>query len=462
MNTQPVSDKADARWRPKLHFTAKHGFINDPNGLIFIDGRHHAFYQHNPHDSVHGPMHWGHAVSDDLVHWQELPIALYPDALGQCFSGSAVATPDDEVALLYTAHLENDGEEPLQTQCLVYANRALTHFRSAPNNPVLANPGLIKDFRDPKVFWHAPSEAWIMLITHGRHVGIYRSSDLLDWTLASEFGHTSGAPGEDLWECPDLVEVPVAGGGTRWTFIVGVWAGAPGGGSGTQYFPGEFDGYLFQPDGQDTDVHWFDHGRDCYAAQSFAGRDTLAPRVIAWFSNWQYANHTPTSGFRGSFTLPRDLYLTDTPAGYKLKQCIPDTVRDAFLLLENDGIPPVAVFRISRRVLLEPAQCIEIHLFGDTTPQFIIERSSNGHHWLLHLYRDAVLGNGKTLTSFNSASIIELSVPTDENLELELFVDHGLIELFIGGGLDVATMCFYPENPAGKVSVVQRACLSQD
>jgi len=457
MDKPAATEGGDDLWRPRLHFCAASGFINDPNGLIYIAGQYHAFFQHNPDDVVHGPMHWGHAVSDDLVHWQELPIALYPDALGQCFSGSAVPTPDGNVALMYTAHLERSGDDPLQTQCLVYADHSLTHFKSEPRNPVLGNQNSLKDYRDPKVFWHALTSAWIMLITQGRHVGIYRSNDLLDWAFSSEFGHELGAPGDGAWECPDLVNVPLADGGERWVLIVGIWSGAPGGGSGTQYFLGEFDGYRFEHDVDAADIHWFDHGRDYYAAQSFAGRERLAPRVIAWCSNWQYANDTPTRDFRGAFTLPRDLELIDTPEGYLLRQSVPDFVRRAFPLMEDDGKPAGGAYRLSRKVSLEPGECVQICLFGESTPPFTIERPVNGRQWRLRIYRDSVLSDGAVLTPFGCATVVELAQPEDGTMEFELFVDHGLVELFLSGGVDVTTMCFYPADPSGYVSVLRKS-----
>ena len=441
----------DARWRPSCHLTVRRGFLNDPNGLIEIDGVHHAFFQHNPHEAVHGPMHWGHAVSDDLTSWRELPVALYPDALGQCFSGSAVASADGGVALFYTAHLERDGADPLQTQCLVRADRELTRFEREPANPVLGNHEALADYRDPKVFRHEPSDAWVMVITQGRHVGVYRSVDLVSWVFASEFGHDLGAPGDGAWECPDLVELPLAGGGSRWALIVGVWSGAPGGGSGTQYFLGDFDGHRYRRDVTAPEVLWLDHGRDCYAAQSFAGRAGLAPRILAWCGNWQYANDTPTRGFRGAFTLPRDLDLVHTPLGPRLRQRVPAAVRDAFPSLDADGSPPGPVYRVSRQVVLAPGERFEIRLFGETVPAFTIERPGTDRPWRLALHRDAALGDETVLDHFRSAGAVDLAGPAGEALELELFADHGIVELFLGGGVDVATMSFYPADPAGAV-----------
>lgn len=446
----------EERWRPALHFSVATGFINDPNGLIMLDGRWHAFFQHNPHDSVHGPMHWGHAVSDDLSHWTELPIALYPDALGQCFSGSAVIAPDGNVALFYTAHLEREDHDPLQTQCLVRADRSLTRFQPEPSNPVLGNEANLTDYRDPKVFRHEPSSAWIMLITQGRHVGVYRSTDLVNWSEASEFGHALGALGDGAWECPDLVEVAHPDGGRRWVLIVGIWSGAPGGGSGTQYFLGEFDGYRFQVDPGAPEVLWLDHGRDYYAAQSFSGLpDSAAPCVLAWASNWQYANETPTGRFRGTFTLPREMELIDTDSGIRLLQRVPERVASAFPLMDDDGLPPGPLYRLHKQIALAVGERLEIRLFGEQTAQFTIEYLADGYARRLRLYRDSVLANGTVLTTFGSSNVAELVERQKDTLEIELFVDNGIVELFIDGGVDVVTMAFYPEDPAGAVSLTR-------
>jgi len=453
---------SDQLWRPSHHFSSRKGFINDPNGLIEIEGSYHAFYQHNPDDTVHGPMHWGHAVSKDLVHWQELPIALYPDELGQCFSGTAVVTSDGQVALFYTAHLDRDGQQSLQTQCLVRTDRALTTFTSEPSNPVLDNPKGLIDFRDPKVLWHQPTMAWVMLITQGRYLGLYRSTDLINWQFASEFGHGLGAPGDGVWECPDLIEVSHVDGGTRWVVIVGVWSGTSGGGSGTQYFLGEFDGHYVRHDTTAPGVLWLDHGRDCYAAQSFAGRDTKPPRLLAWCNNWEYANDTPTANFRGSFTLARDLDLIETAHGTRLRQRVPVSVTAAFPLLARDGTPPGPVYRIARQLTLAPGQCLEVRLFGETSAMFTIVRPHDDHRWRLEINREASVAGANVPTAFGTQSVIELAEPRPGNdtLELELFADHGTVELFLGGGVDVATMLFYPADPAGAVATVlsDKAC----
>ena len=408
MNRPSKAGSLSEPFRPRLHFSAARGWINDPNGLIVVDGRFHAFFQHEPDATVHGPMHWGHAVSDDLVHWEERPIALHPDALGQCYSGSAVEMPNGDIALLYTAHLDRDGQDALETQCLVRADRALTRFERHPGNPVLGNERGLRDFRDPKVFFHAPTERWIMVLTHGRCAGFFGSDDLMRWTPLGEFGLDAGAPGPGPWECPDLVEITGADGTSCWVLIIGILDGGPGGGSGTQCFVGDFDGTRFTCRDAAETVRWLDHGRDWYAAQSFAGRAGEAPLLMAWASNWQYANRTPTRAFRGALSLPRELSLEEGPDGpeARLVQRVPALATNAFETLhegelrvgtDEDGIsrwavtPSSGTWRLQGTLALEPGERASIRLFGEDAAPFTLDRAEDGVP-AIRLRRDARLG----------------------------------------------------------------------
>ena len=236
--------------------------MNDPNGMVYHNGEYHLFYQHNPDSTVWGPMHWGHAVSKDLVKWEHLPIALYPDSLGTIFSGSAVVDKNNTSGLgtkdnpamvaIYTYHNaegEKAGRKDYQTQGIAYSldnGRTWTKYKA---NPVLKNPG-IKDFRDPKVSWYEKGQKWIMTLAVTDHISFYSSKNLLDWTKESDFGADIGGHG-GVWECPDLFKMPVAGTNEeKWVLIVNINPGAPNGGSGTQYFVGQFDGKNFVLDNQ--------------------------------------------------------------------------------------------------------------------------------------------------------------------------------------------------------------------
>jgi fructan beta-fructosidase len=429
-------------FRPRLHFSPASGWINDPNGLIFVDGTWHIFYQHHPHSTLWGPMHWGHASSRDLVHWSEQPIALKPDALGTCFSGSAIETPAGEIKLFYTANAKQPDGSDLQTQCLVHADRALTKFTSEPRNPVVPNPGL-GAFRDPKVVWHEPTGRWIMVVTHGQSIGIHSSADLVHWTLESEFGANEGQHGKAPWECPDLLPMTGPDGTTHWVLLVGIASDAPGGGSGTQYFVGDFDGHRFSSANPPETVLWLDYGRDFYAAQTFFG--TEPPTVMAWASNWQYASHTPTEAFRGVMSLPREMSLVETAHELRLRQSVSASVAAAFEVVEFGGTPRTGTYRSRASFDLAPGQSASIWLFGEAEPQFkltagddgaVTARSVRASRGIAHFEHDYTTG-----------------VPSNGSLELELFVDNGLVELSIAGGLVWLTDLFFPETPSGRLSL---------
>ncbi|MCW3804556.1 glycoside hydrolase family 32 protein [Plebeiibacterium marinum] len=315
--------KYTEQYRPQIHFSLQSGWANDPNGMVYYDGEYHLFFQYNPDTTIWGPMHWGHAISKDLIHWEELPIALYPDSLGWIFSGSAVIDWENTSGLgkngippmvaIFTYHnreLESAGTDKFQYQGIAYSldkGRTWTKYK---NNPVLPNPG-IRDFRDPKVSWHPESGKWIMTLAVLDHINFYSSPNLIDWTLESEFGVGIGAHG-GVWECPDLFPLQIEGTDeTKWVLLVSINPGGPNGGSATQYFIGDFDGHVFEPHGEKT--KWLDYGKDNYAGVTWSDiPDEDGRRIlIGWMNNWQYANEIPTSGWRGVFTLPRTLELTE-------------------------------------------------------------------------------------------------------------------------------------------------------
>lgn len=250
------TDRNEA-FRPQVHFSPNEKWMNDPNGMFYLDGEYHLFFQHNPEASVWGPMHWGHAVSKDLVHWEELPIALYPDEQGTIFSGSAVvdwsnssglgSKENPPIVALYTYHnakMEKEGKIDYQTQALAYSLDKGRTWKKYSGNPVIENPG-IKDFRDPKVMWHEASEKWVMVLAQKDHIGFYSSDNLIDWSLESTFGEDIGSHG-GVWECPELLLMPVKGTNEyRYVLLVSISPGGPNGGSATQYFVGDFDGKEF-------------------------------------------------------------------------------------------------------------------------------------------------------------------------------------------------------------------------
>lgn len=318
-------------YRPAYHFTPPANWMNDPNGMVYYKGEYHLFYQHHPAGTTWGPMHWGHAVSRDLVHWQHRPIALAPDEHGTIFSGSAVVDWHDSTGLfdggsgLVAIFTQND-EDPAtggsrQRQSIAYSKDEGRTWIKYAGNPVLAEP--LPDFRDPKVFWHAGSKRWVMVLAAGDHIRFYVSPNLVDWTYSGEFGKEEGSH-EGVWECPDLFELPVGQSDERkWVLIVSIGDNSEHSeGSRTQYFIGEFDGRTFLSDHSPETVLWLDHGRDNYAGVTWSdvpGEDGRR-LFIGWMSNWKYANLTPTTGWRGAMTVPRELELRREDDGIRLFQ----------------------------------------------------------------------------------------------------------------------------------------------
>jgi fructan beta-fructosidase len=303
--------------RPGFHFSPSRNWLNDPNGLVWYDGEYHLFFQCNPEGTEWGNMSWGHAVSPDLVSWTELPVALRYTDTEHVFSGSVVVDHRNTTGLgtdgapamvaLYTAHHPVTGN---QAQALAWSvDRGRTWTRH-PDNPVLDIGST--EFRDPKVFWYAPSAHWIMAVAlpTDQVIRFYRSPNLLAWTHLSDFSTEHTEPG--LWECPDLFELAVDGDptDTRWVLVVSL---GPGGGDalGTQYFVGTFDGAEFSPDIPSERPSRLDHGADYYGAVSYTDAPARQRLLIGWMNNWSYSALTPTRAFRGAMSIPRIVTLRE-------------------------------------------------------------------------------------------------------------------------------------------------------
>ncbi len=259
-NASAFDDLYQEPYRPQLHFSPQQQWMNDPNGMVYYEGEYHLFYQYHPYSNVWGPMHWGHAVSKDMVTWEELPVALWPDEQGTIFSGSAVidwnnttgfgSVDNPPMVAIYTYHNhagENMGRVDFQSQAIAYSLDKGRSWSKYKNNPVLANPGEFA-FRDPKVFWHEGSGQWIMSLAVADTIHFYSSPNLKEWQFESKFGEGLGVHA-GVWECPDLIELPVENGtGSRYVLLVSIGEGGPNGGSATQYFVGDFDGKRFTLD----------------------------------------------------------------------------------------------------------------------------------------------------------------------------------------------------------------------
>ncbi|MET9013871.1 GH32 C-terminal domain-containing protein [Streptomyces olivaceoviridis] len=246
-------------YRPQFHFTPEKNWMNDPNGLVYYKGEYHLFYQYNPNGNSWGDMSWGHAVSTDLVHWKQLPLALSYDSNEMVFSGSAVVDwnnttgfgteKNPPMVAVYTSYSKATGR---QAQSLAYSTDRGRTWTKYQGNPVLDVGST--DFRDPKVQWYAPTKSWLMTVSLSTEhkVRFYSSKNLKDWNLLSEFG-PAGATG-GVWECPDLFPLAVDGDekNIKWVLVVNINPGGITGGSGAQYFIGDFDGKKFTAEDKGT------------------------------------------------------------------------------------------------------------------------------------------------------------------------------------------------------------------
>ncbi len=309
-------------YRPSYHFTPLYGWMNDPNGMVYKDGEYHLYFQYNPYGSKWGNMHWGHAVSRDLIHWEHLSPAITRDTLGHIFSGSSVIDKNNTagygknaIVALYTSASDKNG----QIQCMAYSNDNGRTFTKYEGNPVLTPFDGLKDFRDPKVFWFEKGKCWYMIVSADKETRFYKSKNLKKWTYVSSFGNGLGQQ-PCQYECPDFFQLPVNGDkkNMKWIMTMNINPGCIFGGSATEYFVGDFDGKNFTcPDAHD--VKWLDYGKDHYATVTFSNTED---RVLAltWMSNWQYANLTPFKQNRGANALPRELKLFSIADKYYLSE----------------------------------------------------------------------------------------------------------------------------------------------
>ena len=445
----------DPSLRPAVHFTARRNWLNDPNGLIWHDGEYHLFFQHNPEDIVWGNMSWGHAVSPDLLSWTELPLAMRYDESEHVYSGCVVSDVGNTSGLgsatqpplvaVYTSH-DPDTRREAQSVA-VSLDRGRTWERYS-GNPVLDLAS--SDFRDPKVFRH--DGVWVMAVSLADKgvVRFYRSADLLTWDLLSDFGPAGSVDG--VWECPDLIRVPIEGSdASAWVLLVSVGDGAPAGGSGMQYFVGDFDGTTFTSDGE---ARWLDQGADFYAAISYAG--LTEPVIQGWMSNWAYAREVPATEFRGSMTLPRRLSLRRSVAGLVLVQRpVGVELPDPSYVLEDvtvEGRLPLPVAHVSARITAE--------FDAGSAARFGVEvRVGDGERTMITLDRLAgtvSLDRSRSgVSDFHPefAAAHSAALGDGDVVRLEVYVDVASVEVFASGGEVVLTDQVFPSPTSTGLAV---------
>ena len=440
-------------YRPRFHFTPQQGWMNDPNGMIFLNGQYHLFFQHYPDGTVWGPMHWGHATSSDLVQWKEQPIALYPDSIGMIFSGSAVLDKNNTSGLgrggiaplvaIYTQHNmpgEKSGRNDFQNQSIAYSLDEGKTWTKYAENPVLKTPNL-KDFRDPKVIWHEPSQKWIMSLAVADHVEFYSSPNLINWNKESEIGKNLFAHG-GVWECPDLLSFKVNG-QTVWVLLVSMNPGGPNSGSATQYIVGDFDGHTFKP--YTTDIKWMDYGPDNYAGVTFSNvgdRNIL----IGWMSNWNYANVVPTEKWRSAMTVPRELSLVKQASNsneFLLLSTPVKELKKAFVqIISKENVIPN---RIDIKDI--KATHFEIILSNTYNEKLIVGYQADKKQYYIDRTKAGISNFNPGFAAVAVAPRLTLS---NDYMDLSILLDKTSIELFADGGRTVMTALFFPTQPYTK------------
>lgn len=459
--------------RPQFHFSPPAHWMNDPNGMVYYKGEYHLFYQHYPDSTVWGPMHWGHAVSKDLVHWQNLPIALYPDSLGYIFSGSAVIdenntagfqTGDEKTMVAIFTHHHPKTEN--QVQSLAYSNDKGRTWKKYGNNPVLSNPG-IKDFRDPKVSWYEPEKKWIMTLAVKDRIHFYSSTNLKNWKLESEFGRGNVGAHGGVWECPDLFPLTLNG-QQKWILFVSINPGGPNGGSATQYFVGNFNGKEFKNDNSPETTLWIDYGADNYAGVTWSNIPEPDGRrlFIGWMSNWFYANKVPTDAWRSATTIPRELTLRDTPAGIRV---INTPVKELQQLRqEQKSIPPTtitATYNLSKENNVNSALTeLDLNFDVSKSEELILKISNTKGEYInvgysipqKQLFIDRThAGKTNFEPRFAEKHVAPLPIRNGK-LKLHLFLDVASVEVFANDGQLVMTDIFFPNEDFTKVEILSK------
>ena len=448
------------RYRPRYHFSPAMNWMNDPNGLIYYNHQYHLFYQHNPFANKWGHMSWGHAVSPDLVHWKHLPLAIPENGRTMIFSGSAVLDQDNRsgfgkaghlpLVAVYTGFYVADSTKPdqsIQYQSIAYSLNEGTTWTQYPGNPVLNLNR--KDFRDPFAFWYEPQKKWIMATVWPKEhlVKLYESRNLKDWKPAGEFGPAGDT--SEIWECPALTEVPVDGNPSqkKWVLFNSQQ-------TTMQYFVGDFDGNHFTSEMDPGDILRPDYGPDFYAGVTYNNLpQNQQPVLLGWANNWSYANDIPTDPWKSMMGMPRQLSLKRTAKGWRLLQKPPK----AITMLRGTHWNAQTIQVENRKFLPVHTMQGEIHL--QWTP------SANSRSGILlalgqkqylqigydsrtqKVYVDRQFAGD---TSFNAAfaRLTKYEGPVDlqnGKLDLDIFIDHSIVEVFANRGELVMTTQIFPD-----------------
>jgi levanase/fructan beta-fructosidase len=473
-------------YRPNFHFTPKQAWMNDPNGMFYYNGYYHLYFQHYPNSNVWGPMHWGHAISSDMVTWKEMPIAIFPDDKGYIFSGSAVVDINNTsgfsrggrppIIVMFTYHnvdAEKSGKTNYQSQAIAYSLDEGKTFTKYSGNPVIKNPD-IKDFRDPKITWDSLHKKWLMVLAAGQKIMFYSSSNLKVWKLESDFGNNTGAHG-GVWECPDFFPMEVQGTEEiKWVLLVSINPGGPNGGSATQYFVGDFDGKQFKIDPSfekdiNNDEHksiWIDYGRDNYAGVTWSNiPDTDGRKLfMGWMSNWDYAQVVPTETWRSAMTIARTIELEKINTSYRLLfQPVKELSNYSSTKFKKESTVIKGYTKIidSKTINLSSTE-INFKISDIKNNVFTFKLTNRQGDTLAFGYNNSDKNffvdrgkSGKTDFSKKFANHVSKAKRTSHNPDLSgtIIIDKTSIELFFDKGSTVMTELFFPSTPFDKLSI---------
>ena len=434
------------QYRPIYHHTPAYGWMNDPNGMFYKDGIWHLYFQHNPFGSQWENMTWGHSTSTDLVHWTFEGDPVQPDVWGAIFSGSAVVDKEntagfgkDAVVALYTSAAES------QIQSMAYSTDNGKTFTKYEGNPVITSN--VPDFRDPHMFWNEDIKKWNMILAAGQHMEIYTSDNLKEWKLESSFGAEYGNHG-GVWECPDLMKMKVKGTDKeKWMLICNINPGGPFGGSATQYFIGDFDGYKFVCDTKPEVTKWMDYGKDHYATVTFDNAPDGRHVAIAWMSNWQYANLVPTKQYRSCNSIPRDLGLFEYD-GDIYCSVLPSPEMTAARKTKKPG----KALTEACELIVNPKRDVTIiTLSNDKGEEVVMKYDAKAKTFSMDR-----TNSGKMDFSTDFPAVTE--APTFGKIsQLRIFIDKSSIEVFDAEGKMAMTNLVFPNKPYNKVTIQGKA-----
>lgn len=441
-------------WRPSIHFTPQKNWTNDPNGLIYYKGEYHLFFQHNPKGFQWGNMSWGHAKSSDLMHWEELPLAI-PNGEEFIFSGSVVwdknhasglGDPNkDLLVAIYTADYPYTREE----QHIAYSNDDGITWTKYANNPVLNID--YKDFRDPNVFWHEDSQQFIMAVAkpHEFTIQFYGSYNLIDWKWLSDFKNAGNT--NMIWECPALMKLPVENEKNKEKWVLTISAEGPYlGFVGMQYFVGDFDGKEFQLDENSQAVNYVDFGKDFYAAIPFSETQGL---WLGWFNSWKYAKFMPTFPYNGQMSFPRTLKLIEKQNQYQLKQIFTPDFQDKDPDFEIKNLKVKKLNQLNGLKFMTD-KTYGIHLKAKASSAnewgFIIQSKKNKKEFT-RIYVDEEKNLLRVDRSFSGKNIHEDFLSNEGAYlnshglrEITILVDHSMVEILAQNGTIALSSLRFP------------------